>query len=844
MLDKKYTSKPDKTEIGRISNYITDEIKEFDIETFAREAGENGKPFTPALFNGKRKKENFKQQEIYALDFDNGVTIDEFLARAEKYCLLPAFVYATFSDSEEQQRFRAVFINDCTATDEKAASIILEFLLNIFPEADQCCGDVSRLFLGGKKLLYINTDAKINIKDLVVSVQEMVMEKNSHNYARSIQKIGQKLSIAVKNGILCIHRYSDVENNEEIRLNTSIIMGNIQNSSKSYIIETPHKHPVSIRPNEELRVIQNKSYQDIAKICPLFQDFYEYDLPHEQKFCLATNLLYVKGGKQLFFDGLKENHDRWKIQWKYMKACEYKPQSCWNIDCPHKEKCMCKTLYEKLTNKMKRIKGEDTFISLEDATEGLYEALGNALIEKRNDIYLIKAQTAIGKTTAYCSMAEQWEGEKPLMIVVPTIKLQFQVYERLQKCGVEAHSTPNIDELLKGLNLCCIQQEITELYRKGFGYRVKRTIKEYLEENRERLDKYEQDALENYLKAAQELDGSECVVTTHAMLLALPEKVLKRYEIIIDEDILMTVFKNTKSISFQDIETSLQNRIFSIDIENRMSEIIRMEDGSTGYTSLEELDKNQLEQLYEKKMPIRSAISEFIASATFHVDVQEEQVYYFCAKKIPNIKLTIVSASVNEKLYRDYCQGRNVHCRDIPLVKYKGKLLQYVTHSMSRSCIQNIGLERVQKSIQRITGNQEAEMITFRKFSGEKNIYFGKTEGFNDYEGKNLFVLGTPHNIPFIYRLVGKQLNYDVDGNMSVSTAENNGYSFPIMTFQNKNMRNLQFYFLESELEQAIGRARLLRFPCTVYLFSNFPCCQAEIIQDDYVIGNDDKEVF
>lgn len=47
-------------------------------------------------------------------------------------------------------------------------------------------------------------------------------------------------------------------------------------------------------------------------------------------------------------------------------------------------------------------------------------------------------------------------------------------------------------------------------------------------------------------------------------------------------------------------------------------------------------------------------------------------------------------------------------------------------------------------------------------------------------------------------------------------------------------MRELQFYFLKKELEQCIGRARLLRYDCTVRLFSNFPCEQAELIQGDY----------
>lgn len=132
---------------------------------------------------------------------------------------------------------------------------------------------------------------------------------------------------------------------------------------------------------------------------------------------------------------------------------------------------------------------------------------------------------------------------------------------------------------------------------------------------------------------------------------------------------------------------------------------------------------------------------------------------------------------------------------------------------------------------------KETAIITFKMLNESKNIYFGKTEGFNVYEGKNLLVLGTPHNVPFIYQLIGCSLGYEADEKMTVLEAENNGYLFQIMTYKNQDMRNLQFYFLESELEQAVGRARLLRYPCTVYLFSNFPLMQAEINQGDYMIS-------
>ena len=96
-------------------------------------------------------------------------------------------------------------------------------------------------------------------------------------------------------------------------------------------------------------------------------------------------------------------------------------------------------------------------------------------------------------------------------------------------------------------------------------------------------------------------------------------------------------------------------------------------------------------------------------------------------------------------------------------------------------------------------------------------------------------VLGTPHSADCVYLLLGKYLGYDTSDTLAVHRIEKNGFSFPIMTYGNKHLQNLQLYFIESELEQAVGRARLLRNDCTVYLFSNFPLRQAMICQDDYM---------
>ena len=59
----------------------------------------------------------------------------------------------------------------------------------------------------------------------------------------------------------------------------------------------------------------------------------------------------------------------------------------------------------------------------------------------------------------------------------------------------------------------------------------------------------------------------------------------------------------------------------------------------------------------------------------------------------------------------------------------------------------------------------------------------------------------------------------------------NEDYKFCFNTYDNDYLRRIQLCFIHSELEQATGRARLLRFNCIVKLFANLPLEQAGIIE-------------
>ena len=65
--------------------------------------------------------------------------------------------------------------------------------------------------------------------------------------------------------------------------------------------------------------------------------------------------------------------------------------------------------------------------------------------------------------------------------------------------------------------------------------------------------------------------------------------------------------------------------------------------------------------------------------------------------------------------------------------------------------------------------------------------------------------------------------------NVKVLSVEDECYKYWIHTYKSSDMREIQMYFIKSELIQAVGIARLLRYDCTVKLYASVPLPQAVI---------------
>ena len=117
------------------------------------------------------------------------------------------------------------------------------------------------------------------------------------------------------------------------------------------------------------------------------------------------------------------------------------------------------------------------------------------------------------------------------------------------------------------------------------------------------------------------------------------------------------------------------------------------------------------------------------------------------------------------------------------------------------------------------------------------DMHFGNTEGLDYLKGKNIDVIGTPHQPDWIYKLFAYTigLNFDLEAKTKPKqVVTHNDYRFHFTTFDDEKLRQIQFWMIESDLEQAVGRARLLRYNCVVNVYANFPLRQANLINTEY----------
>lgn len=187
-----YTNKPQKEEIAGISKRVV-HVEQKELEELIDLIGKKGCSFLPAFMNGSRKKENFVSMQWFVLDFDGGVYFDEIFQRSIQNSLRISFAYHTFQSVEKEERFRVVFIHEAPVTDRRIAEMMLDMMLRVFPEADRSCSDVSRMFFGGKEVIYKDLTASFHFSDLKDAFVRAI--DTGDNLRRNVRAFGCRLAL-------------------------------------------------------------------------------------------------------------------------------------------------------------------------------------------------------------------------------------------------------------------------------------------------------------------------------------------------------------------------------------------------------------------------------------------------------------------------------------------------------------------------------------------------------------------------------------------------------------------------------------------------------------------------
>lgn len=472
-------------------------------------------------------------------------------------------------------------------------------------------------------------------------------------------------------------------------------------------------------------------------------------------------------------------------------------------------------------------------------------------------ISIVKVATGLGKTH-YIESADV-----PL-ITCPTNDLKQELHERRIKANKKSIMTPNSVEFSDE----DLMKKIETLYVIDDYSKVRKIIKEVAE-----FGEYEDynikdsdiDQCRYYLQENENIqrhssDEDLTIVTTHKRVM---NKAFGKRRVIFDEDPLETLIDesmffisdlekldNTKHKRFakylkalfeeQKIKTSEDKTVHIYEIDTRVRDYITddLEDyliSKNEVNLLKFLIKGQyyyLEKDNNNKTCVRFMVNDF-SDINYKRDV------------------IILSATVNKYFYSKVHGKDKVSSYDTTRIKNSGTITQYTKRSYSKTTMKNHFKKEDESTINLIKklSKRGCPIITHKplrkhlqnygvEYDNMKS-YFGNCSGYDGYKGRNVVVLGTPHKPPKIFHKFIMTGDKEIDISMSDRKVKWREFEFRFKAYNDEDLMNLQMDAIESDLIQAVGRARALREEdVNVEIYSNFPL----YIADKFITPNGEKQ--
>ncbi|WP_375191042.1 hypothetical protein [Chryseobacterium sp.] len=779
-LDKKYFGKVHKSMRQTTSN----------INDFAKKISRpSAHSWCGGEFKGSIDKKNWVQSSILGLDFDKGgITIEQVYEKFKEFGIVPTLHYDTFSTSLQLRKFRVVLFLDHPINDQKVFTKIMGNLEKIFP-IDTQCKNVSRIFYGGTNVNITNQDT-VSLEKLLDFVNIHIVSRNKNN-TRSI--------ISYEYGAnKCTFLNNTNSNGHFFASNT-----NINYTSKERRVRIDW-----VRARTKIKVL------DV---------FFEGEwLHHEELFGLATNMIYIDGGEKLMKETMEKYNKVGKTFYDennfsilpYVKKMKYYPMPVYKFS-----KHDIDSEIHDIITEVRSVRGhieilrKEEKITLQVAEEKMISSFNEVLKnDEKETTYIFNLPTAIGKTRLLTDLEKS-------VIAFPTNNLKNEVCTKMKTDFVASPDTINFKNP-------SLKKRIDYYYQIGLPKKAMKIIRK-ISKSYNTLDA--KIANDYIIQLEQCNDVEKSILTTHKRV--LNSESTSHETVVFDEDPLNSLveIKRTSLTDLSGVQYLYEPLRGVLDILHPLSDGIFQ-------TPEFNVDFEDLFRFCDDKNIFETNVFDFLRSKYFIK--KGANIQYVLKNDLPKgSKNIIMSGTVSVDFYQKLYPNRIFQCIDVGNVSQVGSIIQYTGRSCSRD-----GLFRYGDKISKEVGSET--VITFKDFKGifensPDEIHFGNCSGYDVLKGKDLVVVGTPHRNNNEYFLLAKLMGVDFDYFHSVfryQKVQFNGFEFMINTFDNEGLRNIQLTLMQSDLIQAVGRARTLRYDCKVQLYSGLPLR----IADTFVIKKGD----
>ncbi|CAI8914014.1 hypothetical protein [Chryseobacterium sp. IT-36CA2] len=741
------------------------------------------------IFKESISNNEWIQSSIIGLDFDKGeISLKEVYQKFKEFGICPNLHYDTFGTSVELHKFRIVFFFDSVINDISIYDKIMIALEKIF-FIDPKCKNPSRIFYGG-------TNVKIT-STVPVSLMKFIEFIDINKISRDNYLTRNILGTNSITANFCNNLYNDYRNKHFLAQNNNLICTSLKGG----------------------KIVDWDMARKKVKILDSFLSGKWLD--HNQLFGLVTNIIYIRGGEKK----IKETMNRFNLEGKtkynsnnfaiipYVKKMKYYSMPVYKFS-PHIEDSEIHDIITEVNNIRGHVEILDPInkISLKEAEEKMIssfrEVLGN---NETNKTYIFSLPTAIGKTRLLTNVEK-------CVIALPTNSLKNEVKERM---NIDHTFSP--DTIVFSDNY--LNEKIGYYYRIGLPKKSMGLIRKVSEFGFvKNLDDIQLAA--DYITQLEECKNpNKTVLTTHKRVLNSESFVHKT--IIFDEDPLNSLVE-IKSMSIKDI---IVTQYLYSPLKEVMDFFSSLEAGIYA-TPIFNINYDNLFEFVHDKNIFQTNVFDFFNSKFFIKN--EDTIYYIIKKELPvDSKNIIMSATIPVEFYKKLYTDMEFEVFDIKHVEQKGEIIQYTGRSCSRK-----GLNIYGKQISDEVGDKT--VITFIDHkeifqNSPKEVHFGNCSGYDNLNGQNITIVGTPHRNNVEYFLMAKLMgvNFDIkNSQMTYQKIHYNGFEFMFNAFDNEDLRDIQLSLIESDLIQAVGRARTLRNDCKVEVYSNLPL----YVSDQFII--------